>query len=280
MRYHRPTSLAEALRLAADEPAARFLAGGTDLLVAMREGRARPPALISLRRVPELAGISDGGALTIGALTTVADLIAHRGVAEACPVLVEAARAIGGPQIRNAATVGGNLCNASPCADLAPPLLVLDAAVRLEGPRGGRELPLEDFFEAPGRTRLAPGELLTAIVVPRPPSGARAAFAKKGRVAMDLALASVAVLLELDGDRCGLARVAAGSVAPRPIRLRGVEALLEGQRLEPERLAAARAQAEREVSPISDVRAGAVYRRRLVGALLSRAVARLLEVRA
>jgi CO/xanthine dehydrogenase FAD-binding subunit len=262
MRYHRPTSLAEAVRLHAEEPEARLLAGGTDVLVQLRDGRRVPPALIALSRVAGLAGIADeDGALIIGAATTVADLAAR------CPlaVIAQAARAVGSPQIRNVATVGGNLCNASPCADLAPPLLVLDASVRLEGPEGRRSLPLEDFFEAPGQTRLRPGEILTAIEVPRPAPGTRAAFAKHGRVAMDLALASVAVLVAPDGR----VRVAAGSVAPRPIRLRGVEAALAA---DPTAIAEARELAAREVQPISDVRAGAAYRRHLVGALLARAL--------
>jgi len=234
MRYHRPTSLAEALRLFAEEPAALFIAGGTDLMVRLREGSLRPTALVSLARVPELAGITDGGTLVLGALTTVAEIASHRGLAELCPVLAQAARTIGSQQIRNVATIGGNLCNASPCADLAPPLLVLEASVRIEGPGGRRVLPLADFFEAPGQTRLRPGELLTAIEVPR------------------------------------------RSVAPRPIRLSGVEALLEA---DPTRLDEARAQAEREVEPIDDVRAGAAYRRHLVGALFARAAGRLMEAR-
>lgn len=273
--YFRPATLAEARRLAAEHPGARYIAGGTDLMVRLRDGRARPPALISLRHiedVPELDGIaSRGGEITVGALTPVADLAAHPAIAEAHPVLAQAARALGSVQIRNVATVGGNLCNASPCADLAPPLLALEARVCIEGDAGRRELPLEEFFLAPGETRLAVGEVLTAVRIPSRP-GARGIFFKHGRVAMDLSLVSVAVVLELDGGRCARAGIAAGSVAPKPLRLRKVEALLDGKTVTGELIAEARAVARAEVAPITDLRTTADYRRHLVGVLVGRAL--------
>ncbi|MFQ5844440.1 MAG: FAD binding domain-containing protein, partial [Planctomycetota bacterium] len=183
---------------------------------------------------------------------------------------------LGSPQIRNVATVGGNLCRAAPGADLAPPLLVHEARVRLRGAAGSRDLPLEEFMLGPGETCLGPGEVLGAVLLDPPPAGARTVFLKKGRVRMDLSLVSVAVLLELEGKRCRRARVAAGSVAPTPLRLRRVEALLEGRPITPAVAAEARAAAAAEVAPITDVRATESYRRRIAGVFVERALSRLL----
>jgi carbon-monoxide dehydrogenase medium subunit len=208
-------------------------------------------------------------------MTRIVELVEHRALRERYPVLVEAALRLGSPQIRNVATVGGNLCNASPCADTATPLLVLEARVRLRGPAGERELPLEQLFLGAGETALAPGELLAEIVLLPPGPTARATFKKKGRVRMDLALASATVLVELDGAVCRRARVAAGSVAPTPLRLKEVEALLAGQALTADVLAAAGTAAAGAVSPISDVRCTAEYRRQLVAVYVKRALEEL-----
>jgi len=268
--YHRPTSLEEAWRLASS-PGARLVAGGTDVMVRLREGKITPTALVSLGRIAELARIEHGPPLFIGAGVKVAEIEASVAVAAAMPVLAQAARSLGSVQIRNAATVGGNLCNASPCADLAPPLLVHEARVRLASAKGVREIPLDAFFVSPRVSVLEPGEILLGVVVPAAPR-ARAAFVKKGRVQMDIALASIAVLLELDGGKCVRARVAAGSLGPRPMRLPETEKALEGRTLDDAAIAIARETAEREVRPISDVRAGAPYRQHLAGALLARAI--------
>jgi carbon-monoxide dehydrogenase medium subunit len=274
--YFRPTSLAEALALSAGTDAAAFVAGGTDLMVRIRDRRAAPGALISLRSIPELRGVSSGGETRIGAATTIGDIARDPSLAERYPVLVEAALRVGGPQIRNAGTVGGNLCNASPCADTALPLLVLEARLALASARGNREVRLEDFFRGPRATCLDPAEIVTHVVLPAQPPGARAVFLKKSRVMMDLAVASVCVLLEMDGDRCAKARVAAGSVAPTPVRLTEAESILEGKRLSDDVIAAAAAAAERAVSPITDVRSTADYRRHIVGVFTKRAIAALL----
>jgi len=276
LEYLRPRTLIEAWELAASRPGARFIAGGTDLMVRMREGNVQAPALISLRHIHELTQIDVGPPLVLGAGVNVSDLQANRDVARVLPVLVEATRTLGSVQIRNAATIGGNLCNASPCADLAPPLLVHEARVRLESAGGMRELPLEDFFVGPRASVLRPGEVLRAIVVDASPNG-RAVFLKKGRVQMDIALGSVAVLLETRGLACVRARVAAGSLGPKPMRLREVEKTLEGATLDDRTIALAGQAAERDVRPISDVRASADYRRHLAGALLERGVRALIN---
>lgn len=279
--YHRPPSLTGALRLAEELPGARFIAGGTDLMVRLQARAIAPPALISLRGIDELHGVSvDDAGVRIGALTTIAELLEHATLGEIYPVLADALSRIGGPQVRNGATIGGNLCNASPCADSAPPLLVLGAGVRLVGARGARELPLERFFLGPGQTALQPGEILSHVLVPLPATGAAAAFRKHGRVRMDLALVSAAVLLCADGGRCVEARVAVGSVAPVPLRLASVEALLVGREIDERLLAAVEAETRAAVAPISDLRASADYRRQLVGVYVRRLTAALAPRRA
>ena len=275
--YHRPTSLAEALKLKTDLPAARYIAGGTDVMVRVRESRGRLPALISLTSIPEMTGIELGDTIRVGALTKVNALTEDEGLASSLPALVRAAGGLGSIQIRNLATIAGNLCNASPCADLAPPLLTLDARLRIVGAEGAREVSLSDFFVAPGETRLANEEIVTHVLIDRPPAGSRATFVKKGRVAMDIAIANLAVLLVTSGGKCSEARVAAGSLAPTPVRLKKTEAALSGRELTDEVLARAGETAHAEVSPISDVRAGAEYRRALASALLKRAVRALRE---
>jgi carbon-monoxide dehydrogenase medium subunit len=275
--YFKPGTLAEALALCAERGGARFIAGGTDLMIRIRGKEVLPTALISLRNIEELVGVTaDRGGLRIGAATTIADLASNAEIGARLPVLAQAARRVGGPAVRNAGTVGGNLCNASPCADTALPLLVLDARLAIASPRGAREIPLPDLFCGPRATCLAPDEIVTSVLVPAPSPGARATFLKKGRVMMDLSVASVAVLLELDGDTCSKARVAAGSVAPTPIRLPEVEALLAGRRLTDDVVAAASEAAMRGVSPITDVRSTAEYRRQIVGVYLKRAASGLL----
>jgi CO/xanthine dehydrogenase FAD-binding subunit len=274
--YHRPRSLAEAWELHQATPGAWYVAGGTDVMVRLRQRSLRPAALISLAGIPELGGIEDGERIHIGALCPVSDVIVHPAIGAGFPVLCEAGRALGSQQIRNRATIGGNLCHASPCADTALPLLVLGARLSLWSPVGRRELPIDEFFVGPGQTDRRPGEILTAIVLDQPRAGTKACFLKKGRVRMDLSLASLAMLLEMDGPTCLRARLAAGSVAPLPLRLRRAEALLEGQALTPERIAEARAVSEADVSPITDLRTSADYRRRMVGVFVKRAAERLL----
>lgn len=278
--YYRPTTLGELWKLKAEHPEAQFVAGGTDIMVCLREGIQSPNALISFRNIEELRGIEVGASCRIGGATRLADLLASDALGERYPALASAAARVGSAQIRNVATVGGNLCNASPCADLAPPLLVYEATVRLErvnqhGAREARDMPLAEFFVTPRCTRIEPGEVMTAILLDAQPQGARSAFVKKSRVRMDLAQVSVAALVVMDGSRCARVRLAAGAVAPRPLRLRGVEALLEGQEPTPARLAEARALASEEVSPISDIRAGADYRRTVTGVLVERTLREL-----
>jgi carbon-monoxide dehydrogenase medium subunit len=275
--YHRPTTLREAWRLLAEQPGAALLAGGTDLLVQLRARELRPPAVVSLRAIPELAGVTaePGGGLRLGAATPVAELLRHPTLPRRYPLLAQALRVMASPQIRNVATLGGNLCNASPCADTAPPLLAHEARVVLRSARGRRELPLTEFFRGPGETACRPGELLAAVRLPKPPAGARVLFHKQRRVHLDLALASLAVLLQLRGTTCRRARLAAGSVGPTPLRLLDVERLLEGRTLTAALAAEAGALAARSVSPITDVRSTAEWRRHIVEVRVRRALVEL-----
>ena len=274
-QYHQPTTTAEALTLATRFPEAELIAGGTDLMVRMRKTRHAPPALISLRRVEELASIEDGPRLRIGAAVPLREVAAHPAVIAAFPALVESIRVFGSPQIRNVASLGGNLCNASPGADCAPPLLVYGAHVELCHEEGRRELAVEDFVLGPGETALRPGEIMSAVLVERPAGEARSTYVRKGRVQMDLAIVGVAALLEMDGTTCSVARIAAGAVAPVPQRLTQTEAVVEGAAAEAETWARARESAYHEVSPITDLRASEQYRRHLTGVLVARSLASL-----
>lgn len=277
--YHRPRSLAEAQALKQSLAGSRYVAGGTDVLVRIKNRLEHPPALISLRGLEELRGIElRGSELRIGAATPVADIAAAPTLRTHYDVLAQAARRLGSPQIRTSATVGGNLCNASPCADTATPLLVLEAEAELAGPGGSRRVPLAKWFAGPGQTVLAEHEILTALWLPPQPAGARGLFLKKGRVRMDLALVNVAVQLALaDGGRCEQVRMAAGAVGPVPLELDRASRMLAGGPLSAERCAEAARLAAAEVQPIDDLRASAVYRRQLVGVYVRRALEQLAE---
>jgi len=275
--YYQPESLEEAFRLKKTIPDSVYISGGTELMVRINKKELHPRALISLRSIPDLCGVENGKKIRIGAMTSISDIKKNSLLYEKYPVLFQAAKELGGVQIRNVATIGGNLCNGSPAADLAPPLLALEAKVRLQSDQKSRELPLENFFLGPGETSLSPGEILTDILLEPPEKNTKTIFLKKGRTRMDLAVASVAVLIRTEGDRCLSARVAVGSAAPTPLRLFEVEALLEGATYSRELLTEAQQQASHSVSPITDVRSTADFRCHLVGVLVKRALEKLMD---
>ena len=276
-KYYKPKSLDEVWELKKKIPDSLFIAGGTDVLVGIRNNEIHPQALISLRSIPGLNSIKSGKVTRIGALATISDIIQHPKLRKNYSVLVEAAKSLGSMQIRNVATIGGNLCNCSPCADMALPLLVLEAKVRLQTVKGQREIPLHEFFKGPGESCLAPHEIATDILLDTPPKNAKTSFLKKGRVKLDLAVASVAVRLEMEGDKCHKARIAAGSVAPVPLRLSKVETMLEGATVTKQHLAEAQRLAEDNVVPITDIRSTEEYRRQITGVLVKRALEKALE---
>jgi carbon-monoxide dehydrogenase medium subunit len=235
-----------------------------------------PRAFISLRSIRDLTIVKKGKTIRIGAMATINDLILDPQLNDTYPILIEAAKALGCVQIRNVATIGGNLCNCSPSADMATPLLVHEARIRLQTSHQTREIPIHEFFLGPGESRLASDEILTEILLSSPNPRAKTLFLKIGRVKMDLAIASIALLLELERDRCRKARLAAGSVAPIPMRLLEVEKLLEGSLLSQELIDEAQKLASESVAPITDVRATEEYRRYIIGVLVKRGIEKIL----
>jgi len=233
-----------------------------------------PPAVISVRRIRGLDAIeARADAIRLGALTTLTALMEQPIIAAEYPVLPATARYMGSPAIRHLATVGGNLCNASPAADLSPVLLVLDAEVGIVGPGGARRLPLERFFRGPGLTALAADELLAWVQWPRMHAGWDVRYERLDvRRAMDIAIVGVALALRRDGARVAEARLALGAVAPTPLRVPEAEAALVTGGLAPAAVERAAELAMAAARPISDVRATAEYRREMVGALVRRAL--------
>jgi len=269
--YHAPATLDEAISLLQRHgESARPLAGGTDLVVQMKESATKfplPSHLVSLLRVPELRGIefSDKEGLRIGAGATMTEVADSPAIRERYTAIAEGAALVGSIQTMNMATVGGNLCNAAPSADIAPPLIVFDAEAVIVGPSGRRSLPLEEYFLGPGKTALAPHELLAEVRVPVPSASTGSAYARHTpRKQMDIAVVGVAVALTLAGGRIERARVALGAVAPMPVRAGRAEAQLEGEPPSDECLARATDAAVEESSPISDVRGSAEFRRHIV----------------
>ena len=279
--YHEPTSLAEAVDLGARFGAdGRFLAGGTDLIIQIRRGKLRLRHVVGLHRVPGLDGIDANGSVTLGALVTHRALERYSAFQGRLRALVEGAEVVGGPQVRNVGTVGGNIVNASPAADVTPVLLALDTTVTCVGPGGERTLPLDGFLVGPGQTALRPGELLTGFRFSALPGRSATAFLKAGRrKAMEISVVCVAARLTLDaaGERCAEARIALGAVAPTTRRARAAERALEGRAPTPDALREAGRLAAVETQPISDVRASARYRTLVVETLVTRALTRCLE---
>ena len=268
--YLAPRGLDEALQAMADGAATVFC-GGTDLAPQTESGARQYTAkLLNIRRIEGLGGIEAQGArIRIGAITTISEIRRNPALAEVAPVLVEAAEHFASDQIRNAASVGGNLCNASPAGDMSPPLLVLGASVELACWQGGavqtRCVPLDQFFVSPGKTVKLPQELLTAVLFDRPAVDFVGRFRKSGpRPALEISTVSVAIGARVADGRLSEVRVAMGSVAPTPLRARHVEAALEGKPLDAPTIAAAVAATLDDAKPIDDVRASAWYRGHLV----------------
>ncbi len=270
-----PSTLSEAVRALATRGAVA-MAGATDVIPAMRKGEIRPRVLVNLKGIAEMTGVKrTRQGIRIGALTRVADLLHDPVVARDLPLLAEVAAGFASPQIRNLATIGGNVCNAAPSADLALPLLVLDATAEVRGKSGRRKIALSEFFRGVNRTALRSGEILTAIVVPRPRGRTGMAHAKLGvRKAMDLAFVGIAAAVQVspDGKKCRRARVALGSVAPTPRRAPKAEAVLEGQVVTGQLIDEAAEAAVSAARPVTDLRASADYRREMTHVLTRRAL--------
>ncbi len=281
LELHEATSLEEAATLLDRYgPDARLLAGGTDLLVDLKTGRSAASHLVSLGGIGELRGVSESAAgLLIGALTTLNELDASPIVATRYPIIRDATGRMAAPQIRNAATVGGNIAGGVPCADLPPVLMVLGASVTLWSPAGERRVAVGDFLLGPRETVLRTDELLTAVTVPAPPTGLGCAYARFSlRDGNAIAVAAVAAGLLLDPDHTVReARIALGAVAPTPRLIDPAGALLAGRPVDDDALDEAAEAAIAAAEPITDIRGSAEFRRRLVGTLTRRAIRQALR---
>lgn len=235
--YFEPVNITEAVSLLqkyGDE--AKVIAGGTDLLVDMKDEKIQPKFLVSIMKIPELKCIvEDGAELSIGAATTLAEIEESRLIKERYGLIHEAVKELGTVQVRNMATIGGNICNAIPSADLPPALVALDARLKIVGVNGERTLPLEEFFLGVRKTKLK-NELLKEIVVRRPPERSGTAFIKLARTSEDLAIVNVAVRITLNKDNiCEEARiVVGGGIGPTLLRSREAEKIIEGRRVDEE----------------------------------------------
>ena len=274
--YFSPATLEEAVSLLKQKgPGGKLLAGGTDLLVQIKERGFTPEYVVSLRRLKELYGIefSPSAGLRVGAMADMAAIEANAVVRERYAALSDGAGIIGSVQTRNMATLGGNLCNAAPSAETIAPLIVLGAMARLAHENGRRELPVEEVCEGPGRTVLRLNEILVDLLIPAPPPRSGSAYVRHTpRKEMDIAVVGSAVFVTLEPDKDVIkdARVSLAAVAPTPIRSPKAEAALQGQPISDEVIARAGAGAAEDARPISDVRGSASFRRHLCDVLTQR----------
>ena len=274
MEYFEPKTLGDALSLLARHGAeAKVIAGGTDVMVDIKF-KEEPDSLVNIKKIPGLTGIKENGAsLRIGALTTIRELETSALVREKLPVLWQAAHQFASLQVRNTATIGGNICRASPSGETLTPLLVLEAKAKLAFSEGEKSEPFSAFFQGPGKSSAGAKGLLTEIDVPIPPAGSKGVYLKHAvRGAMDIAMVGVAVLLTPDAGKNNIqeVRIGLGAVAPTPVRAPKTEALLRGKRLTAALIKEAGALAASEASPISDQRSSAENRRWIVDALTRR----------
>lgn len=276
--YFRPSSLKEAYELLEEYGEEIYVkAGGTDLLVGQRAGKVSLKYVLGLEKIEELKALQEeeDGTLSIGSLVKVNDLSKSPTIQKKVPFLSEAALTLGSHQIRNLATVGGNLSNGKPSADLAPILICLESVAQLGSSSGIREIPLKDFFVDAGKTGLKPGELLLALRIPPNPS-VRGIYLKHSiRNAMDCCVIGVGCALNLEGDLFQKVRITLGAVAPTPVRAVHVEQLLEGQKADGQTISRAIEESKKDISPISDMRGSKEYRSEMIKILIKRGLYQL-----
>ena len=275
--YYRPLHLEEALSLCNEYgEEARLLAGGTELINEIRSGKTRPRQVIDLKHIKELDGYAfSSEGLKLGALVKVREVETSGEIRNYFPALSHAAGTIGSVQIRNKATIAGNICRASPSADSIPPLIALGSTLTVHSLQGDKKVFLEDFLVGPGKTILKPGEILTEIFIPYQPSFSASTYIKLSpRQAMDLAVVGVAVNIRSDTtlERCTDVKIVLGAVAPTAIRARRAEAVLSGSKISDDIFGEAAHVASEEARPVSDIRASEWYRRRMVEVLVKRAL--------
>jgi xanthine dehydrogenase FAD-binding subunit len=275
--YIAPRTLAEAYQHLGNGKRTAMLAGGTDIIVQLREGRRSCDQVLDLKHIPELMalGFAADGTLEIGAATPLAEIYENPEVARRLPGLVDAAALIGGIQIQSRATLGGNLCNASPAADSAPALMALGARLLIGSSSGTRELPVEEFFTGPGRCALQPNEILLQVKIPPQPSGSGTCFLRFiPRNEMDIAVVNAGVLLQLsdDGATIERARIAIGAVGPTPLMVPAAVDALVGQPPSDDLFERAGQAAAAAATPITDMRGSIAQRRHLARVMTVRAL--------
>ena len=265
--------------LAAHAGEAKVLAGGVGLLPAMRQREIQPECVVSIQRISQLNYLEcdQVKGLRIGALATLRDLELSALVQRDYPALYQAIHQIGSIQAKNAGTVVGNLCAATPASDIAPPLIVLGAELKIASLTRERIIPIEDFFIGVHQTILQPGEIVTEISIPSPPDNGYGAFLKLSNLAADIAKVNVAVMMTVTNNTCEDVKIALGSVAPTVIRARKVEEVLKGKKLEEKVIRKAAEAAAEEAKPITDIRSTAEYRKEATKVLVRRAIDKALE---
>jgi|SRR5690554_448121 len=277
LTYYAPSTLSQAIQYMVQNNA-KVIAGGTDLLVQNYEKLDTLDGLMDIGKITELSRMETGDVVRIGALVTHGEIAEHPWLRQHVPVLCQGAEAVGAPQIRHRGTLGGNLANASPAADIAPPLIVLEAQVELVGPQGDKAIPLEHFFTGPGSTVLEPGQIITGVRFSAPTAQQGGCYLKLGkRKAMAIATASIAVQVTVQDIELTDLRICMGSVAPLPLRAVKTEAILRGQKLDALDLVAAQAQLRQEIAPIDDIRGTGQYRRQVAGVILQRALLQAIQ---
>jgi carbon-monoxide dehydrogenase medium subunit len=277
IQYMAPRTLDEAIgAFAAAGSAARILAGGTDLLVQMRAGVVRPGLIIDIKKIAEMTAIEETaeGGFRVGAAVPGAVLAEHARFGKVWPGVLEAINLIGSTQVQGRASAGGNLCNGSPAGDSVPALVAAGAIVTLQGPNGRRQMPVEEVPAGPGRTHLAPGEILVSFTLPPRAKGSSDAYLRMiPRTEMDIAVVGVGVSLTLADGVCTAARVGLGAVAPTVLLVEAAAKALIGSKLNHSALNAAAAACSAACRPIDDKRGTIVYRTKVAGVLLKRTVA-------
>lgn len=278
--YIRPGNIDDAIAALKENDDPYLLAGGTDLLNVMKNNIVRPKCIIDLKGIPGIDSIDHTNGFKLGPLTTIRDIEVSKPILEKIPALSQAAATVGSIQIRNRATIGGNLCHASPAADMAAVLLAMDCEVKIASTENERTIKLDQFFTGPNRTVLDRHEVLAEIIIPKDIERFKGVYLKHGpRKAMDIGVVNIAVLLDADfkSGLCHQIMIAMGAVAPTPIRAGKAETLLNGKTLKPDLIDEAAQLASDEAKPISDFRASAGYRKELVRNLVARGINQILE---
>jgi len=277
-KYVSPKTKEEVLEILKQKKSeARLVAGCSNVLPYIKDKKLSAKVLLNISGIRELNYVKKSkGEIYIGAGTTISDLINSKIIREECNILYQAAEEFADPTVRNSATIGGNLADASPAADMAPPLLVLDAVLEVESMDGKREISLKNFFVGPRKTVLHDDEMITGTKIKDDSINKNGCFIKLGlRQAMAISLATVALILEVEKDKVVDVRIAMGSIAPIPFRLVKVEGFLKNRKIDDELIEEAVKRVREEVKPIGDVRASAEYRRYVSGILFKRAFSRL-----